>query len=562
MSARLRQRDRRGLVDLARDKRALRFLMWCARPLLATAARLGADRPKCEALLIARLRIDLRAGGIRQAKDPSVGAGLFVTCLVQLFFGLTVAVGAVLIPEPGLAVAAVQAFLLLMIGTMLASDYLASLVEPAETDVVAPRPVDGRTVLLARLVHLALYLSLPAACLTVPAWIAGAFRAEGLVWVLVLPVASVLTVCFVVCALFIGFQVVLTRASGDRLANLLLRAQLVASFVMWGGFYACSGLLAKEGVRDWLTSSSWTHVLVPPLWSAGLVREAAGVAEGVDHVLALLAIALPLAALLVVVLLAGPRLVVALASQRQAGGDVPSEPGPFARWVGRLVQPGVERAGLDAFLAIARREQGFRRRVYPLLVAPFVMFLYLTFTSHRTGGEQIGVWGTMLPFMYGVIILLQVRFSDTPEASWLLRACPVERPGLYVSGVVKGVLFAFLLPWLLLVLAAGGLLQQEMDVVQMLSGTALALLVLLGMARRIVTQELPFSRTFTTKRAQQTALMFGAMVLGGLLLAAQKLLAEVAYGSAAALLVAVPVIAWQARSLRNLRVWIAPFERR
>jgi len=536
-----------------RDNGLFHLLRGPATALARRTAAFGADPEVCEIILLTRLRLDMRGGGLRTANKPE-GGGLAMTCLMFTINGLLVALAALFLPADGTRIMAlVQSALAVVIGMLLVSDYLAMLLDPAEADLIASRPVSGRTLLVARLLHLGLYLLVPVLSFLTPVWIAGFLREDSLAWLLMLPVISMLTTTLVVSALLVGFVALVQRLDGERLGGMLVKAQIVSSFVVFGVYYLGMGLVQNETSRAWIVSDHPLQLLLPPYWFGGLFGVMTGRVDVLAKGLATLALLVPLGMLAGLLWRAGPRLVTGLASIRTGAGEVQRRDGPIRRLAGRLVQPGLERAGFDLFASLSTREQGFRSRVYPMLVLPFIMFVWMALEPDHMGG-QLYIWSSLIPLLYAILILYEVRHSDTPGGSWVFASAPVEAHGLVLSGVVKALVFAFLLPWIALVLLAAAFMSADLPIMDVLFGTVFAMSVTLLAARKLTTSAFPFSRPFVQRSGQQTGLVFFSMLVLGVLAFVQHLLGGLDLGLELATVVLLPVVYWQMRTLRTLRV--------
>ena len=540
--------------DGAGYRMARRPAAWMA----ALAGRFGADRDACEALLLARLRIDMRVGGLRNP-NKAKGTGMLLTCGFYLLNGALIsALLFVPVLTAGQGMAIVTGGMLLLLGVLLVGDYLAMLIDSAEADVVAPRPVSGRTVLLARVGHLVLYLAFPMSCYLLPPWIVGTVGRWGVSWALLLPACALLAGVLGVGLLLMGFVWLLQRLDGERLQAALIRGQIASSLFFFTSYYLFIGLGANETARAWLVSDSWWHVALPPYWFGGLHELVKGATDGRTLTLAAAGLVLPLATFGLLMARTGPRLVTGLASLRAAGGDLPPpRRGPLRRLAAKLVEPGVEQAGFDMFLAIAARERGFRSRVYPLLVVPFVMLVWFALgdDGSGSGGDmQVKMWGTFIPLLYSLIVLTQLRFSDTPGASWIFAVAPLEQAGLFVSGVVKGLAFAMLLPWVVLVLLASAVMSQTMPLRDVAFAITFALVVMLAGARWMTRGVFPFSRTFSQRDSSQTSLIMLGMIGVVLLGVGQYYLGKVPWGIEGVTLAFVPLVVVLLRGLRRLRI--------
>ncbi|MCB9897054.1 MAG: hypothetical protein H6825_03505 [Planctomycetes bacterium] len=539
-----------------RDNLGFRLMLGPARLGARLAGWMGADRNAAEAILLTRLRLDMRTGGLKQPNKPE-GAGLLFTCGLYAFFGLTGMVLAVPEIPVHLGVALVEGLLLVLLGMLLVSDYVTILIDPAEADVVAPRPVSGRTLFLARLVHLALYLGPPVLAFSIAPTVVAVLGPAGWRLAVLLPLLSCLTALLAVSAVLLLFLVLVRRLDSERLAAVLLRAQIGSNllfFVIYMGFTTSA---RNPALTSWAKVTDWTHLLVPPMWMGGVYSLVAGDGERLAVPLALLAVGVPALLLLAVVRLAGDRFVSGMAGMRAPPAGGPPRPaGRIRRLAARLVRPGAERAGFDCFLELSVRERGFRSRVYPMLVIPFVMVGWAAFDPERAahGGASPMVWGAFIPILYAVIILMQVRYSDTPGAAWLFAATPLVEHGLFVAGVVKAVIFAFLLPWIVLVMFVAALASGDVPLLDVLFGVEISLLLAVTSARFAVKEAFPFSREFTPRQSGQQALMFGVMFAAGLAMGLHWLVGKLPYGIAASCILFVPGIAWRLRALHHLDI--------
>jgi hypothetical protein len=116
------------------------------------------------------------------------------------------------------------------------------------------------------------------------------------------------------------------------------------------------------------------------------------------------------------------------------------------------------------------------------------------------------------------------------------------------------VAFEFLLPWMVLVLLAGKVMEQDVPVMEVVFGSLCTVALLLAVARSVAVTAFPFSRAFTTKQAQNTGLMLMAFLGMGALAALQEGVRQLPWGQPVGSVVLVPVVLWQARALRNLRM--------
>jgi hypothetical protein len=540
------------------DGAGLRLLVAASRPLAVAAGWLGADRDAFLAILRAKLRLDLRVGGLKNPNKPGA-TGLLLTCAVDHLLGWVMAFALVAVKDARLGAALSCGMMMVMVSMALVSDLIDLLLAPVDMAVLAARPVSPRTLLLARTGHALLYTGLLAGSFALPSWIVGAFVFSP-AWLLSYGAASLLAGLTALLGLTALFALLLRTTHPERVRNVVLTAQIAASLLTFGGYYLTFGLLQAPGVQDWLRGEHAAQALLPPYWFGTLADWSGAFASPLRVIELTLAIAVPALLGLAALTLAGRDLMQRLAALDEGGGPpVADRAGPLRRLGRRLVRPGLERAGFDLFLGLAARERQFRQRVYPMLVMPVIMMVYFSFQRHRHGDDAGGQGWLLcgyLPVIYSISILQIVRFSDTPKAAWIYAVAPVEHYGELVCGAVKALCFAFLLPWYLLLFTATGLFFGGLRPLDTLFAMLAVLAFTLWAARRLSSDALPFTRTFRTAQSSGLqVLMFVLIVpLIGLLALVHYLLAEQPWIVVGLTLLAAVLVVVNTRRLRHLRL--------
>jgi hypothetical protein len=539
------------------DGFGLRALMAAARALAVVAGWLGADRQAFLAILQAKLRIDLRVGGLRNPNKPAA-TGLLLTCAIDHLFGWVMAYALFRLNDPRVGAALSCGMMMVMVSMAIVSDLVDLLLAPADISVLAARPVSPRTLLLARTGHAVLYTGLLAGSFMLPSWIVGAFLFSP-TWLLSYGAASALAALTVLLGITAVFALLLRVTHPERVRNIVLIAQISASLLTFGGYYLTLGLLHVPGVADWLRDEHAAQLALPPYWFASLADATHGATSPLRLAELVLAFAAPALLGLAVLRLAGRDLLQRLAALDEGGGPpVSDQPGLLRRLGRRLVAPGLQRAGFDLFLGLAARERQFRQRVYPMLAMPVIMMVYFSFQRgrHDPSGETGWLMCGYLPVIYSVSILQIVRFSDTPKAAWIYAVAPVEQYGELVCGAVKALCFAFLLPWYLVLFTITGLFFGGLRPLDTIFAMLAVLAFTLGAARWLCADALPFTRTFRTAGSSGLQmLMFVFLVpLIGLLALAHFVLAPWPWAVAGLAAGAAVMVVVNTRRLATLRL--------
>jgi hypothetical protein len=505
------------------------------------AAALGADATQFRAIVEAKLRIDLRQGGIKNPNRPGRG-GLALTCLGYALAGTVIGFLAFLEPHAFTYMALTQAIAMVLLAMALITDFLSLIMDPADLGVIAPRPVSDRMM----------------GSLVLGPTVVGSIVFGPLAWIpsmlLITPLAGLFTLMMILSV----FLAVMRLVGSERVRTFMLAAQMTLSLGVFVAWQLLAFAVRDSATLDWFRTEDALKALIPPYWFGGFAALAVEGPTPLRAVLAGMALGLPVLVTVTVLRLASTQRLSAMAAMAGSEPDARGSTGPgIFRRLGRvLTLPGPERAGFDMFLSVARHDRLFRMRVYPMLVIPLVFILIFTVTGGQAGERiPLAVAAAFLPAIYSFIILVQTRYSESPKAAWIFSTAPVEQLGLFASGVVRALCLCFLLPWLLLVLGLTAILTgkgQILDAVFASLAVVTATFLLAGLLTR---RTLPFSQEMSSIDGASNilALVIGSSLMGllfGLYLVLQQAQALLAVATA----VLVPLCAIVARRLRRMQV--------
>lgn len=561
--SRLFGRRRRPARDDAlapvKDSVLLRPLMLVVGALARPVAALGADAQQFRAVVEAKLRIDLRQGGIKNPNRPGRG-GLLLTCIGYALGGTWVGVMAFVESRAFTYMAMVQVVSMVLLAVTLVTDFLSLVMDPADLSVLAPRPLSDRTLLLARVVHVGLYLGLVLGSLVLGPLVMGCIVFGPLAWIPAMALAMPLAGLFTLMMILAVFLSVLRLVGPERVRTFMLVVQMLLSLGIFAGWQSMAIAVRESERLAWFRAEDAGKALLPPYWFGGLAALFVDGPTPLRATLAGLALALPPLLAAAVLQLASARRLSAMAALAGAEPDArrAGRPGRLRRLGVLLARPGPERAGFDMFLTVARHDRLFRMRVYPMLVIPLVFLAFIGFVdADGAAGEHVSLaaLAAFLPAIYSIMILAQTRYSESPRAAWIFATAPVEQLGLFASGVVRALCFCFLLPWLLLVLGLTAVLSGRaplLDAVFAALAVVTATFVLAGLFAR---KTLPFSQEMSTMDGASNiiSLMLGSALLG-LLFGCYVLLRHRPPLLVAATLALVPLCWLSAQRLRHLRV--------
>ncbi len=489
---------------------------------------LGADPRQVATLTGCYLLFDERRGKASQTGEqpssPFTG-GMLLTLVMNLLVGGGVGV-ALFLDDPVWAMGVSQGLILCVTSMVLVTDYSAVLLDEADAAQMAPLPVSDRTLLAARIAHIAAYLSLTVGSLALPGLILGSITwgvvAFPAIWIL----SSMLTGVLAIGLSFGMFLVAARFLPASRFKDATLYLQIGASVLFVGGFQVIPRLISKDllaRIEGWFPWFAW---LVPSFHQGGLLALADGGHDGRHIALAVLALALPLGLMLGLARL-GSRGFLAGISSRYGSEEAAVSPEAWQVAPRRFADP-EQQAGADFLAILSARDRNYRLRAWPLVA--IALLISLGIALQKGGFDDSSnriVLAVYVLGAYAPIFLLLTRYSQDWEARWMFQVAPLRSAGPFLAGAWSVLALRRIVPILLVgvvfVALVGGLVAAAHGVFA--SGVGLALFSLISGE---FTRTLPFTRKPVKKDTSSLGLMFGAMFAAGLVGVVHFLLATFA----------------------------------
>lgn len=501
---------------------------------------LGVDYHRFRAILEVKLLLDGRrqgsaALGVHQPSGKKKQNTLALSLLMNSIFGIFVASTLTLTASPLVGLTVEFSFILVMVGMMLVADYSSVLLDTADNQILQPRPVTGRTILAARIAHIAVYLGLLSFSLGLAAFVIGALR-YGALFIPAFAAALLAGIMLMVATVNILYLLVMRVVNGEKLRDLILYFQIVVAVVMMGGYQLMPRLLDTTALQTLdISGASWIY-FYPPTWFAGAVDFALGRHGPAQTRLLLLALGGPLLALLILAALApifrralqrldldSATLVAARTPATAKPAAVrPSWNETLARW---LCPRPLERAAFSLLWSIAVRDRHLKQRTYPMAFFGLILGAGIMLGPSRAQNfslSELRTRQTYLLLLYTGCMLMpssvmQLRFSNQHEAAAFYRFLPIARPGDIMSAGLKMMLARIIAPSFapaaLAVLLIWGP-RVTLDVLVAFFATMLTCTV----AALLTARQIPFSEKFgAVESSGRLISMFPLMILPGAL---------------------------------------------
>jgi ABC-2 type transport system permease protein len=417
---------------------------------------LKVDYPKFRELLRIKLMIDNRQEKSVAQRKPGKEISNAMTLVLALyaFLGLFSGMLLVMIPNLFTALVLIQAIIMLMTTVALISDFSSVLLDTTDNAILQFRPIDDRTMAMARIAHITLYLLMITLSLSLGSLVIGTIK-YGLIFTLTFLLSLLFSVLFIVFLANIFYLLLIKISGEERFRDIILYFQIFMAILALGSYQLLPRLMGASFLKNFAIDIRWWTFLIPPAWVAAPVEAAVrGVMSREAFLLNLIGIGLPILLIIVVVKYLAPGFNQALLKFEKTGSVREKKtPGRvLSMFFSRLTTFRlVERAEFELVWLITSRDRKFKMKTYPSLGYMFIITAFLALRGK--GGiaqtiQNLPVSKLYLVFLYAgcaliPMTLFHIRLSDQFQASWIYHALPIAKPGGIFKGAIKAMMIKF-----------------------------------------------------------------------------------------------------------------------
>ncbi|MCK4760025.1 MAG: hypothetical protein KAT69_08230 [Candidatus Aminicenantes bacterium] len=453
--------------------------------------------------------------GKKQMSNSLVSV-VFVYAFMGIFAGL------MLLGIQDLFVSMLLVFAIIMVMTAVAliSDFTSVLLDTTDNAILLPRPVDSRTLVVARLAHIVIYIMLITLSVSAASILIGTVK-FGPVFTVVFFLCLILSVLFVVFVANVFYLLLMKISSGEHFRDIILYFQIFMAAFAMGSYQLLPRLIEFDSLKSFTFPIQWWTYLVPPAWMAAPIDAAVtGDLSSPKLVLSLLGLLVPVMSVVIVIRFLAPGFSLSIARMEiaESSGDKDQKkrrerrnlPDFFSRLF--TFNP-AERAAFQLSWRLSSRDRKFKLKTYPTFGYMLIIAFVLTLFEEGEILQKIQALPSTqkyIIFLYiGCIIIpivvLAQRFSDQYEAAWIYHALPFSRPGDILKGSLKAMIFKYglsvFIPLMILVILVWGP-QVIDDIVLAFMNLIISSLVLAFIGK----SDLPFSRRYGGAAERQRGL--------------------------------------------------------
>jgi hypothetical protein len=405
---------------------------------------------------------------------------------------------------------------MVMMALTLISDFTTVLIDTRDQFIILPRPVNDRTVAMARFLHVTLYITQIALLQGLPGillvFFVDGWAAIPLFFIQVIE-ATLLSVLLVNTVYFILIKLV----SPQKFKDIISYVQIAFSVCIFAVYYLVPKLINVSSLKHIdLLSHRWISFL-PPVWIASLneIVLHAGRANLTILVMAVTGLIFPIIGIWFVAKVLAPGFNRSLAIVSSADGNSGSSASiekqyktDFRDKLANLVAPDpIENAGFKITWKLAARTREFKMKVFPAFAYVPIYFLYFAFNGKGQSitekyetmqGNASYIFLIYLSTFVLSTILQNVSQSAKYKSAWVYYALPIDQPGKILAGMYKAIIVLYFIPYCLVLSLATVVIWGPVTINDILLSFCISTIYGMLMALFMV-KGLPFSKPIMVK---------------------------------------------------------------
>jgi ABC-2 type transport system permease protein len=434
--------------------------------LVQSFVKQGVDFERLKIIVQTKLIMDRRRvrTNYKQQKNKEPKNPLLITLVVYSLFGLLMAVMIGFTKPFLLSMIFFHAYLLFMMAMTLITDFSAVLLDTADNQVILPRPVNSKTIFVARLVHILVYLLQFTIALALFPFIT-IFIVSGMGAGIASFFTILLTVAMAVFITYLLYILILRFSNEQKVKDIIGYFQIFMTLFFSVGFQLFPRLINFEEMMRTF-SLHWYSYFLPPVWMALSIDAVQHFNLDRMHVIMMLcALLIPVFTFWLMIKYLAPSFArkLALLQNDRPGtkNNIKHQVNerPFSSFFSALLcKTASEKAGYEIVWKLTGRDKGFKLQFYPSLGYLLVFAFVLVFKSGKDfqltiqslPGSKLFLWLIYLPVFSVSSSKTIIAFYENFQAAWVYQSTPVKYPGQVISGSIKALLTKFFSPIYLL----------------------------------------------------------------------------------------------------------------
>jgi hypothetical protein len=396
----------------------------------------------------------------RQRQQKENSNPLLITLIIYAFFGLFIGAAIFAVKSLVLGMILVHAYILFMMTMTMITDFSTVLLDTTDNQIILPKPVNSKTLFVARLVHILVYLlQFTIALSFFP--VIFIFIAYGFIVGFVSIATVLLTVAFAVFITYLLYAVILRFSNEQKVKDIVGYFQIFMTIFFAVGFQIFPRLINFDNLSAHF-QLHWYSYLLPPVWMALTLESVQQFNFDSIHLLMIgCAFLLPVFTFWLMIKYLAPSFARKLAALNNDAGNKKShtphiqhERSISEKLSALFCKTRTESAGFETVWKITGRDKAFKLQFYPSLAYMLVFIFIFVFKQGRDVNilwenlphTQMFLFFVYLPMLSIASGITFVSFHENFQASWIYQSAPVAKPGQIISGALKAMFIKFFIP--------------------------------------------------------------------------------------------------------------------
>ncbi|RAJ02200.1 hypothetical protein LX64_03209 [Chitinophaga skermanii] len=429
--------------------------------------KLGVDPLQLQVILQTKLMMDdRRPMNLNHKKQKESKNATYVLIFISGLMGLFYLMAFSISDDPLLNLTVYFFMFMVMLAITLISDFTHVLIDVKDNYIILPKPVNDRTVLFSRLLHIGIHMSKIILPSSLPAFfyiIFGYHSVVGALLFLALVFFAALFVVFTVNAVYVIALKVTTPTKFKEIINYI---QIAFTILVFGIYNILPRMISKLGAVNINLLDYPFFYFAPPTWFAGTYKWLiTGDAKGIFMLFTVLTVVVPLVCIWLVIKVFAPSFNAKLASISGSSSEpvkvtqeqVTRTP-LYKRLANLFTGNNAERMGFEISWLLTGRTREFKLKVYPSLAYIVIYFFVIVFSSMNGKKLSFNEFMDKLTQSHAYIILIyastlgfisaisNIAYTDKYKSAWIYFATPIQTPGDILMGSFKAALLKFFVP--------------------------------------------------------------------------------------------------------------------
>lgn len=406
-----------------------------------------------------------------------------------------------------------------MMTITLISDFSSVLLDLKDKDIILSKPIDGKTLSVAKTIHIMIYMFYITIAFTGPSLMAGLIR-QGFLFFVIFFIQIFLMDLFIVVITALLYLLILKFFDGEKLKDIINYFQIALTIVITIGYQLVGRLFNINDLLNVEYILKFWHYIIPPIWFGGpfeLILK--GNQDFHVIIFSALSIIIPIISMVIYNKFT-PTFEYNLQKLNDNSGSSKSKGNGFNRLLSKIVCSTKEEATFFKFARnMIKKERNFKLRVYPSLgfslIFPFIILL--------TGLKELGLDRIIYSKAYfsiyfiGLIvpnIINTIGFSGNYKGAWVYKTAPLNGTKAIFKGTIKASFINLILPSYIFISIIYMIIFKGKIFIDLII-LFLTLLLFVIICFNLATKRLPFSEPFAeANKGEGIIAIFFVLILG------------------------------------------------